>query len=240
MSVFAAVPGVCIQDPPAVVRRRRVRTVHYRGNSMTVRCRRARLALSLLSLCVALPLQAETDAPEGTPPDRIFRHRIEGQPVSGQFVINGFPMAFPAGSYANGAQQASPAVYAGSFYFPATTLQSNVNGLGFVTLNVQLHHRGTTYNPFVSNNVAGVQLDNVYLQLYSATVSSIPVPLGSDCLFGPIVLGATGSWNAAVATMTGGGIVIPPVPAAACSGYGTTLNGSIAGSNNSVTITIAL
>ena len=109
-----------------------------------------------------------------------------------------------------------------------------------MTLNVQLHHRGTTYNPLVANNVAGVQLDNVYLQLYSATVSGIPVALGSDCQFGPIVLGATGTWNASAATMSGGGIVIPPVPATACSGYGTTLNNSIAGSNNSVTITIAL
>ncbi len=207
---------------------------------MTVRCRRACPALSLLLFCAALPLQAETGAPEGTLPDKIFRHRIDGQPVSGQFVINGFPMAFPAASWANGAQQASPAVYTGSFYFSATTLQSNVNGLGFVTLNVQLHHRGTTYNPLLANNVAGVQLDNVYLQLYSATVGSIPVSLGSDCLFGPIVLGATGSWNSVAATMSGGGIVIPPVPATACSGYGTTLNNSIAGSNNSVTITIAL
>jgi len=207
---------------------------------MTVRCRRACPALPLLLFCVALPLQAGTDAVAGSPPDKIFRHRIDGQPVSGQFVINGFPLTFPAGSWANGGQQASPAVYPGSFYFPQTTLQSHVNGLGFVTLNVQLQHRGTTYNPLLANHVAGVQLDNVYLQLYSATVSGIPVALGSDCVFGPIVLGATGSWNAAAATMSGGGIVIPPVPATACSGYGTTLNNSIAGSNNTVTITIAL
>ncbi|WP_257388331.1 hypothetical protein [Tahibacter caeni] len=207
---------------------------------MTIHRCRARRALLPLLLCAVLPLQAETDTVDGALPDRIFRHRIEGQPVSGEFVINGFPMPFPAGSHANGAQQASPAVYAGRFYFPASTLQSNINGLGFVTLNLQLQHRGTTYNPLVANNVAGVQLDGVYLQLFSATVSGIPVSLGSDCVFGPIVLGATGTWNGVVATMSGNGITIPPVPASACSGYGATLNGSIAGSNNAVTMAITL
>ena len=71
---------------------------------MTIRRCRARRAFLVLLLCAALPLQAETDAAADTLPDKIFRHRIDGQPVSGQFVINGFPMTFPAGSWANGAQ----------------------------------------------------------------------------------------------------------------------------------------
>lgn len=198
---------------------------------------RAVTALAL-TLAAALPLQAETDAVNGTLPDKIFRHRIEGRAVSGQFVINGFPMTFPNGSFANGAQQASPAVYGGVLYFPPTTMQSNVNGLGMVTLNAQLFHMGTTYNPVVAPNVAGIQMDNVYLHLQSATVSGVPVSLGSDCIYGPIVFGATGTWNASSETATGSGIVIPPVPPTACNGFANTLNNSIAGSNNSVTITI--
>ncbi len=193
---------------------------------------RAAIALAL-TLFVVLPLQAQT------PPDRIFRHRIEGRPVSGQFVINGFPMPFPSGSFANGAQQASPAVYGGVLYFPPSSVQSNVNGLGMVTLNSQLIHLGSTYNPISAPNISGIQMDNVYLHLQSATVSGVPVALGSDCNFGPIVLGATGTWNASTATMTGGGITIPPIAnSAACAGFANTLNNSIAGSNNSVTITI--
>jgi hypothetical protein len=208
---------------------------------MSIRRFRAATALVLFA-AAALPLQAfaDVDAVEGTPPDKIFRHKMDPRPVSGQFVINGFPMPFPAGSFVNGAQQASPAVYGGVFYFPQTTLQSNVNGLGMVVLTVQLFHNGSTYNPFVAPSVAGIQMDNVYLKLYSATVSGVPVSLGNDCNFGPITFGATGTWNATTATMTGGQIVIPPVPPTACSGYGATLNNSIAGSNNTVTITIGL
>lgn len=197
-----------------------------------------RTVFVLSSMAAALPLQAAPDTVDGAPPDKIFRHRIDPRPVSGQLVIDGYPMPFPAGSYVDGAQQASPAVYGGVFYFPPTTLQSPINGLGLVTLSLQLFHRGSTYNPIVGTNLAGIQMDNVYLQLYSATVSGIPVPLGSDCSFGPVVLGATGTWNSSFATMSGNEIVIPPVPAGACSGYGTTLNDAIAGSNNSVTITI--
>jgi len=193
---------------------------------------RAAVALALI-LFVVLPLQAQTL------PDRIFRHRMEGRPVSGQLVINGFPMPFPSGSIANGAQQASPGVYGGVLYFPPSSVQSNVNGLGMVTLNSQLIHLGSTYNPISAPNIAGIQMDNVYLHLQSATVSGVPVALGSDCNYGPIVLGATGTWNASTETMTGSGITIPPIAnSAACAGFANTLNNSIAGSNNSVTIAI--
>ncbi len=195
---------------------------------------RVQSALAAFLLFAALPLLAQT------PPDRIFRHRMEPRPVSGQFVINGFPMPFPAGSIANGAQQASPGVYSGVLYFPPSTLQSNVNGLGMVTLNLQLIHLGSTWNPMTAPNVAGIQMDNVYLRLDSATVSGIPVALGSDCIYGPILIGISGTWNASNETMSGGGITIPPIAnSAACAGYANTLNNSIAGSNNSATITIA-
>lgn len=198
---------------------------------MITRRFRAATALALF-LAVAMPLQAQSD--------KIFRHKIDGRPVSGQFVINGFPMPFPAGSFADGAQQASPAVYGGIFYFPPSTLQSNVNGLGMVTLNTQLFHRGTTNHALTSPSTASIQMTNVYLHLYSATVSGIPVSLGNDCVYGPILFAAQGSWNAASTTMTGSNITIPPVPPTACSGYASTLNNSIAGSNNTVTITVAL
>ena len=146
---------------------------------------RAQSMLAAFMLFAALPLQAQTL------PDRIFRHRMEPRPVSGQFVINGFPMPFPSGSIANGAQQASPGVYSGVLYFPPSSLQSNVNGLGMVTLTLQLIHLGSTYNPMTAPNVAGIQMDNVYLQLQSATVSGVPVALGSDCIYGPMVIGVT-------------------------------------------------
>lgn len=201
-------------------------STHYRS--------RAHSGLAAFLLFAALPLQAQTL------PDRIFRHRMEPRPVTGQFVINGFPMPFPSGSIANGAQQASPGVYSGVLYFPPTTMQGNINGLGMVTLNAQLIHLGSTYNPMTAPNVAGIQMDNVYLRLDSATVSGVPVALGSDCNYGPITLGATGTWNASNETMSGGGIVIPPIAnGSACAGFANTLNNSIAGSNNSVTITIA-
>ncbi|WP_313915053.1 hypothetical protein [Tahibacter sp.] len=194
---------------------------------------RAQSTLAAVMLFAALPLQAQTL------PDRIFRHRMEPRPVSGQLVINGFPMPFPSGSIANGAQQASPGVYSGVLYFPPSSVQSNVNGLGMVTLTLQLIHLGSTYNPIVAPNVAGIQMDNVYLQLQSATVSGVPVALGSDCIYGPIVIGVTGTWNASAETMSGGGITIPPIAnSAACAGFATTLNNSIAGTNNSATITI--
>lgn len=211
---------------------------------MTVQTATRRLAVLLLT---ALPLLAagqacaSDTAPDGTPPDRIFRQLFDGRPVSGQLVVRGYPMPFPAGSYVNGAQQASPAVYGGRFWFPPSTLQSNVNGLGMVTLNTQLVHLGTSYNPIVGGNTAGLQMYDTYLHLISATVSGFPVSLGNDCLFGPMTLSAQGSWNVAMASMTGNEVTIPPVPSNACGGYANTLNNSIAGSsNNSVTVNIAL
>lgn len=192
------------------------------------------VAALLLSCGLAAPLSAQT------PPDKIFRHGIDGRPLSGQFVINGFPMPFPSGSFVDGAQQASPATYGGRFYWPPSTVQSNVNGLGLVTLNTQLFHRGTTSNPLSLPNTASVQLTQVYLQLYSATVSGTPVPLGNDCIYGPMVFNAQGTWNTSTASMSGSNIVIPPVAAGTCSGFSSTLNNSIAGSNNTVTINVGL
>jgi hypothetical protein len=197
-----------------------------------------RFVLSLLLCCAVPPLQAQVDLTEGTLPDKIFRHGIEGRPVTGQLVVNGYPMPFPAGSYAGGAQQASPGVYGGRFYFPPSTLQSNVNGLGLVTLNTQLVHQGVTSNSLVLPEQAGIQMTDVYLRLTSATVSGVPVSLGSDCSFGPILISAQGIWNISAAAMSGSPITIPPVAANACGGYATTLNNSIAGSNNSVSIVI--
>lgn len=198
---------------------------------MITRRFRAATALVLL-LAVAMPLQAQSD--------KIFRHKIDGRPVSGQLVVDGYPMTFPNGSFADGAQQASPAVYGGIFYFPPQSFQSNVNGLGMVVLNTQLFHRGTTNNQLSSPATASIQMTNVYLHLYSATVSGFPVPLGNDCVFGPILFAAQGTWSAASATMSGNNITIPPVPPTACNGYASTLNDAIAGSNNSVTIAIGL
>ena len=166
---------------------------------MTVQTAPRRLAAVLLTalLLAAGQAAASDTAPDGTPPDRIFRQLFEGRPVSGQLVVRGYPMPFPAGSHVNGAQQASPAVYGGRFWFPPSTLQSNVNGLGLVTLNTQLVHLGTSYNPLVGGNTAGIQVYDVYLHLISATVSGFPVSLGNDCIFGPMTLNAQGSWNAA-------------------------------------------
>lgn len=201
--------------------------------------RRFVVSLPALLLCAAaLPVLAQSEASEGTPPDKIFRGRIDGLPVTGQFVVNGFPMPFPAGSHAAGAQQATPGVYGGRFYFPPSTLQSNVNGLGLVTLNTQLVHQGVTTNSLTLPESASIQMTEVYLRLTSATVSGVPVSLGSDCNFGPILINAQGIWNISAAAMSGNAITIPPVPSNACGGYGTTLNNSIAGSNNSVSIVI--
>lgn len=203
--------------------------------------RRNIVSLSALLLCaVTLPALAQSEASEGSLPDRIFRSRIDGLPVTGQLVVNGFPMPFPAGSHVGGAQQASPGVYGGRFYFPPSTLQSNVNGLGLVTLNTQLVHQGTTSNTLALPEQAGIQLTDVYLRLTSATVSGVPVSLGSDCNFGPILINAQGVWNISAAAMSGNSVTIPPVPSTACAGFGTTLNNSIAGSNNSVSIVIDL
>lgn len=197
--------------------------------------------LSALLLCAALPVHALdkfVSDPDGTLPDKIFRHGIEGRPVTGQFVVNGYPMPFPNGSFVGGAQQASPGLYGGRFYFPPSTLQSNVNGLGLVTLNTQLVHQGFSDNPLVLPEFASIQMADVYLRLTAATVSGIPVSLGNDCNFGPILINAQGIWNISAAAMSGNNISIPPVPPTACGGYGTTLNNSIAGSNNSVSIVI--
>ncbi|TDR38223.1 hypothetical protein DFR29_12223 [Tahibacter aquaticus] len=199
-----------------------------------------RTTVLLAALLLAGTVQAQFDATTGTPPDRLFRHGIDGRPVSGQIVVNGYPMPFPAGSYVNGAQQASPAVYGGQFSFPASTLQSNVNGLGLVTLTTRLQNMSGSYNPLVGGNLAGLQIYDVYLQLQSATVSGIPVSLGSDCRFGPFLVSAQGSWNATTATVSETGFTIPPVAPTACNGYGATLSNSIAGSNNSITVNIAL
>jgi hypothetical protein len=203
--------------------------------------RLAALLLTALPLLATGPAAAFDTTPDGTLPDRIFRQLFEGRPVSGQLVIKGYPMAFPPNSHVNGAHQASPATYVGRFWFPSSTLQSNVNGLGMVTLNTQLIHLASSSNPIAAPNVASIQVNDVYLHLMSATVSGIPVSLGNDCIFGPIQLNAQGSWNVSQATMSGNAVTIPPAPANACGGYASTLNNSIAGNtNNSVTINITL
>lgn len=209
---------------------------------MPERRRYVRFFCALL-FCAALPVHAfdqGIDAVEGTPPDKIFRGRIDGQPVAGQLVVNGYPMPFPNGSFAAGGQQASPGVYGGRLYFPPSTLQSNVNGLGMVTLNTQLVNQGVASHSLVLPETASIQMTDVYLRLTSATVSGVPVSLGSDCNFGPILINATGIWNISAAAMSANGVTIPPVPANACGGFGTTLNNSIAGSNNSVSIVVDL
>jgi hypothetical protein len=201
---------------------------------------RARAALLSLLLSAAAPLLAQTESPEGALPDRMFRWGFDGRPVSGQLVVNGFPMPMPSGSHVHGSHQPTPGVYDGTFYFPSSTLQSNVNGLGLVTLTVQLLHQGLSSTSMVAGGTAGQQLTDLYLQLQSATVSGVPVALGSDCKFGPIFVSVPGSWNATTMTATGNGITIPPVAAGTCAGFSSTLNNSIAGSNNSITINISL
>jgi len=197
----------------------------------------ARLPRACAAFLLAMLGTATLPAQAG---DYIFRYGLDPRAVTGSLTINGYTMAVPANSYVNGAHAPSDGTYGGMFFFPTSTLQSTIQGLGPVTLTVQLVHQGTSSSVFYPNTTATIGLSQLYLHLQSATVSGFPVSLGSDCIFGPITLATNGSWNTAYAQAAQSGYTIPPVAPTACAGYGTQISNSVATSNNSVTLAIDL
>ena len=195
---------------------------HPQGNAaMTIRHRLHRLVLPAAALCA---LAAAGTAAAG---DYIYRYSFEPRPVTGSTTVNGYPMPFPNGASVNGAHAPSSGTYGGPFYFPTQTLQAPINGLGMVTLTVQWVHLGTSSAQYLDNTSATVTVNQMYLELQTAVVSGVPVPL-SNCMFGPITWNTSGSWNVSYSHSTQTGFTIPPVGPTDCSGYGSTISNSVA------------
>ena len=189
-------------------------------------CRFALLALA--------PLAASAPAFAG---DYIFRYGNEPRAVTGSVTVNGFPMPVPSGAGVNGAHIAGSGSYGGTFYFPSQSFTAPINGLGMVTLTVQWIHLGTSSSQFLDNTSASIGVTQMYFDLQSAVVGGTPVPL-SNCAFGPVAWNLAGTWNSTTAQASQTGFVIPPKQASDCSGFGTPISNAIAGSNNSVTLSI--
>lgn len=169
--------------------------------------------------------------------DYIFRHGIDRRVVTGTMTINGYPMPVPSGAGVNGAHIAGAGSYGGGFYFPSSSFTAPINGLGMVTLTVQWIHLGSSTSQFFDNTTATIGVNEMYFDLQSAVVSGTPVPL-SNCSFGPVTWNLGGTWNNTYTQASQTGFVIPPKQASACSGFGTQISNAVAGSNNSVTLSI--
>lgn len=199
------------------------------GTAMNLSTRFRRFAvLAAASFAVAGPASAG---------DFIFRNGIEPRAVTGTMTINGFPMPVPSGAGVSGSHIAGSGTYGGKFYFPSASFTAPINGLGVVTLTVQWIHLGTSASQFFDNTTATVGVTEMYFNLQSAVVSGTPVPL-SNCAFGPVTWSLVGTWNATTAQASQTGFVIPPLQGSNCSGFGTQISNSIAGSNNSVNLSI--
>ena len=190
-----------------------------------------RLVLSALAL-----LAASESAIAG---DFIFRYGMEPRSVSGTTTVNGYPMPLPAGSSINGPHAPSAGTYGGLLYFPSQSFTAPIQGLGTVTLTVQWIHLGTSNANYFENTGVTMSANQMYLDLQSAIVSGTPVPL-SNCRFGPVTWNMAGAWNTSYAQVSQNGFTIPPRQSSDCSGFGTPISNSIAGSNNSVTLVIDL
>jgi hypothetical protein len=99
-------------------------------------------------------------------------------------------------------------------------------------------HNGGGIGQVAANNTAQLTANDLYLRLQYATVNGNPVDIGGDCQFGPIQWALAGNADANSVDLTQASYTIPPGAPTACNGFGAQFNAIIAGSDNSVTLSL--
>lgn len=185
----------------------------------------ARLAGSLLSLCLAPCMAGAVDFP-----------------VTGTISVNGNPGALPSGGHFGDStyDAATGDLSAGKFTFPQATTTFHSDALGAdVTVTYQLSQTNTSSGQVAQDGVAALTSAQLKLQAISALVGFIPISFGNTCIFQAIDVDLTGTGAAGGLDLSDDSFTIPQVGATDCGGYGSQVNSGIAGSNNSLQMHLA-
>jgi hypothetical protein len=161
-----------------------------------------------------------------------------GMPASGQFTIDSYPAPFAVGSMLNGAVDPSNGDLHGRLALSPVQLQDIATGLGFITLRAQMWQDGSGDGVLAGNNTVTYGANNLYLRLQHVTVNGNAIDLGGNCQFGPITWSLAGNADAQSIDLMQASFVIPPVAANACNNFGAQLSAVVAGSDNSVTLSL--
>lgn len=161
-----------------------------------------------------------------------------GMPASGEFTVDGYPAPLAAGSRLDGDVANETGRTEGRFALAPVQLQDIATNVGFITLRTQMWQNGSSAGQLAADNSATLTANDLFLRLQHATVNGAPVDIGGNCQFGPIQWSLTGNADAAAIDLAQASYVIPPGAADACNGFGAQLNGVVAGSNNSVTVSL--
>lgn len=161
-----------------------------------------------------------------------------GMPASGEFTVDSYPAPLAAGSRLDGDVAFETGLLEGRFALAPAQLQDIATGVGFITLRTQMWQNGRGTGQVAVNNTATLAANELYLRLQHATVNGSPVDIGGNCQFGPIQWTLAGNADANSVDLTQASYTIPPGATNACNGFGAQFNSIIAGSDNSVTISL--
>jgi hypothetical protein len=161
-----------------------------------------------------------------------------GMPATGQFTVDNYPAPFAAGSMLNGGVDARNGNLQGRLALSPVQLQDIATGLGFITLRAQMWQDGSGGGAVTAGN-ANYTANNLFLRLQHATINGAPVDLGGNCQFGPITWALAGNADASDIDLMQASFAIPPVSPTACNNFGAQLSSVVAGSDNSVTLSLA-
>ena len=161
-------------------------------------------------------------------------------PVSGSITVNGTTGPLPSGGEFAGSSYdvASGEIGAGAFEFPQATIEFD-SPLGPVTATYELSQVNTSTGQVDFDGVAGLTSASMRLHVLSAFLGGlVPIPIGNDCVFAPIVFGLDGTGSAAGLELADAAFTIPEIESSACGGNGDAINDGIAGSSNSIELQI--
>jgi hypothetical protein len=164
------------------------------------------------------------------------RFNGRGMAATGQFTVDGYPAPLAPGSRLNGG--VADGVLQGRLALAPAQLQDIATGIGFITLRTQLWQNGTGGGTLSGGN-ATLAANDLFLRLQYATVNGSPLDLGGNCQFGPIAWNLAGNADAQDIDLAQASYTIPPGSPTACNGLGAQLNSVLAGSDNSVTLSLA-
>jgi hypothetical protein len=160
-------------------------------------------------------------------------------PVSGSITVNGTEGPLPAGGEFVGSSydEASGEIGAGVFEFPVATVDFD-SPVGAVTATYELTQADSSSGHVDADGIAGLTSASMQLRVISAFIGGlVPIPIGNDCVFWPIVFELDGTGSSAGLDL-GDSFTIPEVAADACGGFGAEINEGIAGDTNSIELQI--
>ena len=161
-------------------------------------------------------------------------------PVSGSITVNGTVGPLPAGGEFTGSSydEVTGDIGAGAFEFPQATIDFD-SPVGAVTATYELTQTNTSSGQVEADGIAGVTSASMRLRVISAFIGGlVPIPIGNDCVFAPIVFGLDGTGSSTGLDLADAAFTIPEVAADACGGFGADINEGIAGGTNSIELQI--